>query len=936
MATTRREPTTLVTAQPDDTITSVLQRVLEAEKQSRVALAQQPNRMGMWHLNEVPREEPFPFHIDDPNDAADDEGDDRADGEQQANDAGRDGEQEEGIERGAAERGDDDAEDDDDDDDGAELARRLHAALSTLPPNERPTFVLTGDRNDLPEAIRRFIGPISDADREMLRRLEASLPLPRTTTATVNAAAAAPARDPRLPPFAAVAPRRRRAQASGVPSLVQLATSAVALAVPRYYDELQWLPSLRAVGLLAQMHQDSFEHCHLAVYLFSLCTNWSFLANVTQVKAHRRVLAKCLQHLRDANTSRLRYTARVESLPEMPAGLPRLPFAPCVSERAPPGYIHFTLAEEIGGAVARCVSNYVGSVESGSTSFASLEEANQALNVVRDIAAVFEDLLWSPEAVLVLNQALRLLELISKRCTDPEHPGRFGCSTQQLFHMRYRSRYELEMRLGRSYELHCQFRESAEAFQSAAETAHAAHQEGIFICTALLTSRLATLYFALSRYRDSFPLCLRALREVQAITGDRSFEILQDEEEPAVEQTVFLEAIPLIKRPDGSANVMPPRLRSSQKPIAQVAAEIIHSVISSGMLIAPTENEMPQLQLSPVELIEIFRYASRIHVAKRHFGLARTYIEKALKIADAHFAPSHPIAATVFADFGYLLLNIDEVGQAVAVLRHCLSLQRRVYGDQSLHVAAADLELGYSLYVQNYTNGAFASAEQHVSRSLAIRKLMLPTDHVLQAFAQRVLGLIKEEMGIDVSDEFEPGRRQLLLDESKQLQTAGLGSCLEVFGEESLITAKYYGNLGRLFQTLKQPADSEIMHLQAIAIKERVMGVNDFEVALSVGHLASLYNYDVGLYEAAEELYLRSISIGIHLYGESYSGLEFDYMGLIHVYEHLGNAERVAWYNNTLDKWDRLRLDNHPARADDYDPTLDHEDDDASWIDEAS
>jgi len=50
--------------------------------------------------------------------------------------------------------------------------------------------------------------------------------------------------------------------------------------------------------------------------------------------------------------------------------------------------------------------------------------------------------------------------------------------------------------------------------------------------------------------------------------------------------------------------------------------------------------------------------------------------------------------------------------------------------------------------------------------------------------------------------------------------------------------------------------------LKAIAIKERLLGADDYEVALSVGHLASLYNYDMNKYDEAERLYLRSITIG--------------------------------------------------------------------------
>ncbi len=56
--------------------------------------------------------------------------------------------------------------------------------------------------------------------------------------------------------------------------------------------------------------------------------------------------------------------------------------------------------------------------------------------------------------------------------------------------------------------------------------------------------------------------------------------------------------------------------------------------------------------------------------------------------------------------------------------------------------------------------------------------------------------------------------------------------------------------------------DAERMHKKAIDIKENLLGLEDYEVALSVGHLASLYNYDMKRYQEAEQLYIRSIQIG--------------------------------------------------------------------------
>lgn len=52
------------------------------------------------------------------------------------------------------------------------------------------------------------------------------------------------------------------------------------------------------------------------------------------------------------------------------------------------------------------------------------------------------------------------------------------------------------------------------------------------------------------------------------------------------------------------------------------------------------------------------------------------------------------------------------------------------------------------------------------------------------------------------------------------------------------------------------------MHQRAIAIKKEILGPDDYEVAISMGHLASLYNYDLGLYREAEQLYLKAIHIG--------------------------------------------------------------------------
>lgn len=55
--------------------------------------------------------------------------------------------------------------------------------------------------------------------------------------------------------------------------------------------------------------------------------------------------------------------------------------------------------------------------------------------------------------------------------------------------------------------------------------------------------------------------------------------------------------------------------------------------------------------------------------------------------------------------------------------------------------------------------------------------------------------------------------------------------------------------------------DAEELHKRAISIKSDLLGPYDYEVGLSIGHLASLYSYHMKKFREAEQLYLKSIAI---------------------------------------------------------------------------
>ena len=221
-----------------------------------------------------------------------------------------------------------------------------------------------------------------------------------------------------------------------------------------------------------------------------------------------------------------------------------------------------------------------------------------------------------------------------------------------------------------------------------------------------------------------------------------------------------------------------------------------------------------------------------------------------------------------------------------------------------MRVALAYEDLAYASYVKEYNNGKFKRAKYLAEKSLQIMSKILPDNHMLQASSKRVLALILEEIAIDEGIKHEKDRK---LKEAEQLHMSALNLALSTFGTMNVQTSKHYGNLGRLYQSMELYREAENMHLKAIDIKEKLLGRDDYEVALSIGHLASLYNYDLKDYQAAERLYLRSINTGIRLFGEAYSGLEYDYRGLIRVYGETGQYLKHTEYQTKLAEWKLLR-----------------------------
>lgn len=230
-----------------------------------------------------------------------------------------------------------------------------------------------------------------------------------------------------------------------------------------------------------------------------------------------------------------------------------------------------------------------------------------------------------------------------------------------------------------------------------------------------------------------------------------------------------------------------------------------------------------------------------------------------LTLFSEHFGPNHQKYGDALLDYGFFLLSVDSVFQSVNIYKEALAVRRGIFGNMNFHVAIAHEDLSYAYYVHEYSTGDFSCAQEHVDEAVKIMKNLVPSNHLILASAKRVKALLLEEIALDkIADGMD---EEGLLLQSEELHNCALQLSLEVFGEVNVQTAKHYGNLGRLYQTMNRFEEAERMHQKAIRIKTDLLGPYDYEVGLSIGHLASLYNYQMKKFRQAEDLYLRSIDI---------------------------------------------------------------------------
>lgn len=179
-------------------------------------------------------------------------------------------------------------------------------------------------------------------------------------------------------------------------------------------------------------------------------------------------------------------------------------------------------------------------------------------------------------------------------------------------------------------------------------------------------------------------------------------------------------------------------------------------------------------------------------------------ISQAVRRARITFGRHHQKYADALLDYGFFLLNVDTFFQSVNAYKEALDIKRHIFGHRNFHVAIAHEDLSYAYYVHEYSSGDFQCAREHIEKAIDIMKELVPSNHLRLASAKRVKALLLEEIALDKMVSHNGNDDEGLLLQSEELHKRALQLSLEAFGEYNVQTAKHYGNLGRLYQTMNK------------------------------------------------------------------------------------------------------------------------------------
>ena len=218
----------------------------------------------------------------------------------------------------------------------------------------------------------------------------------------------------------------------------------------------------------------------------------------------------------------------------------------------------------------------------------------------------------------------------------------------------------------------------------------------------------------------------------------------------------------------------------------------------------------------------------------------------------------------------------------------------------SLHAQAGK---GYIKQVKDRSTRHYAedisSAVRHLESALQMQRL----SEVSEGYADNLMQL---------ASLYELQKRY---GEAESLYLQALELRQRLLGEAHPDVATSLSNLAGLYWSQRRYGEAESLYLQALELRQRLLGEEHPDVATSLNNLAGLY-WSQGRYEEAESLYLQDIELSQRLLGEEHPDVATSLNNLAGLYWSQGRYEEAeSLYLQSLVRSRRLLGEEHPDVA---------------------
>jgi tetratricopeptide (TPR) repeat protein len=221
---------------------------------------------------------------------------------------------------------------------------------------------------------------------------------------------------------------------------------------------------------------------------------------------------------------------------------------------------------------------------------------------------------------------------------------------------------------------------------------------------------------------------------------------------------------------------------------------------------------------------------------------ARKFHERALAIREAQLGADHPDTAYTLNNLGNVLRDLGDLEGARERYQRSLAIWQAQLGPDHRAVATSLDNLGIALRNQ----GHFQAAREHHDRALRIWQAQLGPDHPDTATSLHNLGMVLRELG-DLEDARTRQQRSLAIREAR-------------LGPEHPAVAQSLTGLGIVLRDLGDLDGARIQLERALTIYEARLGPDHPATAWSLDNLAVLLR-DLGDLDRAHAMHERALAI---------------------------------------------------------------------------